>query len=131
MPQGSMLGPILLHIFINDLLWIWNSELLNFADNKTVSAAENIIEELISTLEKEIQAAIDWLVSKDMIVNPEKQKPTTISLIIYKYYTQTLSYATSLAVGPRGSSQTSGVAKRNLGLISFPHSTWSKPEIKR
>ena len=56
----------------NLLLWISNSELLNFADNNTISAAENTIEELISTLEKESQAAIDWLVLSEMTVNPDK-----------------------------------------------------------
>ena len=72
-PRGSILGPILFNIFINDLLlWISNSELLNFADDNTISAAENTIEELISTLEKESQAAIDWFVSNEMVANPVK-----------------------------------------------------------
>ena len=72
-PKGSIPGPILFNIFINDLyLWISNSELLNFADDNTICAAKNTIEEFISTLEKESQAASDWFVLNEMIVNPNK-----------------------------------------------------------
>ena len=78
-PQGSVLGPALLNIFINELLlWISNSELLNFADDNTISAAENTIEETIKTLEKESQSAIDWFVSNEMIVNSDKFQATVV-----------------------------------------------------
>ena len=73
LPQRPILEQILFIIFINDLfLWISNSELLNFTDDKTICMAENIVEELISTLEKESQAAIGWFKSNKMIVNPNK-----------------------------------------------------------
>ena len=72
-PQGSKIGLILFNILINDfLLWISNSELLNFADDNTICAAENTSEELISSFEKESQAAIDWFVSNKTIVNSDK-----------------------------------------------------------
>ena len=72
-PQESILGPILFNIFINYLFpRISNFELINFADDNTIIAAENTTEELISTLEKESQVAIDWFVSNKMIVNPDK-----------------------------------------------------------
>ena len=41
-------------------------------DANTISVAENTIEELISTLENEIQANIDYFVSNEMIFNAQK-----------------------------------------------------------
>ena len=46
--------------------------MLNFADDSTISATENTIEKLISTLDQDSQAAVDWFKINEMIVNPDK-----------------------------------------------------------
>ena len=81
-PQGSILGPILLNLFINDLvLFMNNSDLLNYADDNTISAWANSLEELILTLESESETAIKWFQDNEMIVNPDKFQ----AIIINRY----------------------------------------------
>ena len=59
-PQGSMLGPILFNIFINNLFYtVKESELHNFADDNTISSAEFFVEKLLKALERESQIATD------------------------------------------------------------------------
>ena len=72
-PQGSILGPILFNIFINDLfLFLEDVELANFADDNTIYTENKDVEVLIKLLEKESKSAIDWFKANDMIVNPDK-----------------------------------------------------------
>lgn len=51
---------------------IKNSDLHNFADNKTISSVVNNIEELLKTLEKPSEGAIGWFRQNSMIFNPGK-----------------------------------------------------------
>ena len=66
--------------------------MLNFADDNTISAAENTIKKLISTLEQDNQAAIDWFKINEMIVNPDKFQ----AIVVKKYCRMKDSYALNI-----------------------------------
>ena len=72
-PQGCILGPIFFILFLNDLLaTLKMAELYNFADYNTISIASKNMSNLIQTLEKQSETAVEWLNQNKMIVNPNK-----------------------------------------------------------
>ena len=71
-PQGSILGPILFNLFLNDLLAVLKkSQLYNFADDNTISAVLKSTDDLLITLKNESELSIKWF-RENMIVNLDK-----------------------------------------------------------
>lgn len=72
-PQGSILGPILFNIFLNDIFhFIKHSDLYNYADDNTLSFSDHNIKHVIKILKEESMELIKWFSINQMKANPEK-----------------------------------------------------------
>ena len=80
-PQGSILGPVLFLIYINDLHQCTNLNLLSFADDTTLFLSGNSPKNVTENLNKELEKINDWLCANRLKLNHSKTKFTTFSPI--------------------------------------------------
>ena len=72
-PQGSILGPLLVNIFLNYLFFfIKDIYLANYADDNTTYATNKDISLLLKTLEEETSILLTWFTNNEMKPNADK-----------------------------------------------------------
>ena len=72
-PQGSILGPLLFNIFLNDMFYfVKDTKVANYADDNTLYTIEDNIDDLLKTLENETSLILDWFRINEMKPNDDK-----------------------------------------------------------
>ena len=72
-PQGSILGPLLFNIYINDLFFVVKlSEVCNFADENTLYSSNKELELVFRNLKSDLNNVLAWFNNNSLKANPRK-----------------------------------------------------------
>ena len=68
--QGSILGPLLFNIFLNDrFCFVENSDLSNYADDNMLYSSDNDREKVKQTLRQDFEIVTKWFYENYMALN--------------------------------------------------------------
>jgi len=70
-PQGSVLGPLLFVIYINDIDEVVNSKLLKYADDSKIFNKVNSVEK-VENLRTNLRSLVSWSKEWQMLFNLRK-----------------------------------------------------------
>ena len=73
-PQGSILGPMLFNLYINDLSTVISNKILLYADDSVIYASANDLPDLFETLQEDLSRVYTWCKYHRLTMNINKTK---------------------------------------------------------
>ena len=82
-PQGSVLGPLLFNIYLNDLMWFIDGDVTNYADDTTPHECSEFLDTLKIKLKNDSTNALNWFKNNYMKLNADKCNlvPTSVTFL--------------------------------------------------
>ena len=73
-PQGSIIGPLLYLIYVNDIWKSCDSKIFSFADNTTLCVSSPNLDDLYDTINNDINKMHTWFCANRLSLNAKKTK---------------------------------------------------------
>ena len=117
-PQGSVLGPLLFLIYINDLPSISNKlEFFLFADDTNIYYESNDLTNLEKTINKELKKLYQWLCSNRLALNIDKT-----NFVLFHSLHKTIDKPVTITINKKAISQANYV--KYLGVLIDSNLSW-------
>ena len=72
-PQGSVLGPLLFNVFVNDIFWFSHrTKICNYADDTTIFACHPDLNTIVTQLEEDSSVLVKWFSDNFLKLNDDK-----------------------------------------------------------
>ena len=119
-PQGSVLGPLLFLVYINDLHnCIKYSRTYHFADDTNILCSDKSLYTLANKVNRDLKNLCQWLKANRLSLNVKKNE-----LIIFRQKKKPLNYSVKLKLNGKRLFPTSSV--KYLGVFLDQHLYWNK-----
>ena len=123
-PQGSVLGPLLFLLYVNDIHRCSNKlRFYLFADDTNILYADKTLKNLETTVNNELQNLSNWLTANKLTLNIKKS-----NFVIFRPYQKRLAYQPKLYMFDNEKSKyvclESKVYIKYLGVLVDQHLSW-------